>query len=198
MSEEKVEIGTTGIALEHIDAGETGEAYIPALKKRVRVYAVEEIRKNRDIIIVGANNSAQEHTPTELKYETWQQTWERVGEPHPLPVTMGSKSIIYTTVKVTASGNTPLVTPNAGKKIRVHWYAYSNKDSSLADVGMRFGEDGEIKHRFALAAEGGNVISNLTDANWEGAVSETLYAFMVEPHPAGVYFTIGYTLEEEK
>jgi len=196
MSEEKVEIGTTGIALEHIDAGETGEAYIPALKKRVRVYAVEEIRKNRDIIIVGANNSAQEHTPTELKYETWQLTWERVGEPHPLPVTMGSRAVTYNTMKVTAGGNTELVTPSAGKKIRVHYFAYSNRHTTNADVGMRFGPDGEIKHRNLLAADGGSFNANLTDAPWEGSVGETLYAYMEDTYSEGVYFTIGYTEEQ--
>jgi hypothetical protein len=196
MSEEKVEIGTTGIALEHIDAGETGEAYIPALKKRVRVYAVEEIRKNRDIIIVGANNSAQEHTPTELKYETWQQTWERVGEPHPLPVTMGSRAVTYITVKVTASGNTELVKPSSGKKIRVHYFAYSNRHTTNVDVGMRFGPDGGIKHRVLLAADGGSFNANLTDAPWEGSVDETLYAYMEDTYSEGVYFTIGYTEEQ--
>jgi hypothetical protein len=195
MSEEKVEIGTTGIALEHISTGETGEAYFPSLKRRVRVYAVEEIRKNRDIIIVGANNSAQEHTPTELKYETWQQTWERVGEPHPLPVTMGSKAITYKTVKATAAGNTELVTPSSGKKIRVHWYSLSNKHTITADVGMRFGATGDIKHRYALAAEGGNIIANITDACWEGGIGETLYAYLEDTYSAGVYFNIGYTEE---
>jgi hypothetical protein len=195
MSEEKVEIGTTGIALEHIDAGKTGEAYIPALKKRVRVYAVEEIRKNRDIIIVGANNSAQEHTPTELKYETWQQTWERVGEAYPLPVTMGSRPVTYITVKATSSGNTKIVEPPTGMKVRVHWYGYSNAHSSLADVGMRFGEDGEVKHRYALAAEGGNLTANLTDAPWEEGAGLTLYAYLSAAYSGGVYFTVGYTLE---
>jgi hypothetical protein len=194
MSEEKISIGTEGIALEAISVGNTGEAYFPTLAKRAKIYALEDIRKNMDIVIVAANNGAIEHTPEELKYMKVDGTWQRVTESYPLPVTMGSKVVTYKTVKATDSGNTELVVPTSGKKVRVHWYAISNKHTVTVDVGMRFGS-GDIKHRYALAAEGGNVTANLTDSCWEGAADETLYAYLDAAYATGVYFNIGYSLE---
>ncbi|MEM1558267.1 MAG: hypothetical protein QXI11_08060 [Thermoproteota archaeon] len=196
MSEEvKVPIGTIGISLEDIRVGHTGEAYFPSLDVRTRVYAIEYIRKHRDIIIVGANNTAKEHSPVEISYETADGIWQRVTENHPFPVSMGRKPVTYVTVKATAAGNTEIVTPSNGKKIRVHWYSISNKHTTLADVGMRFSPTGPIKHRYALAPEGGSVSANLTDANWEGGVNETLYAYLAGAYSDGVYFTVGYTEE---
>lgn len=192
---EKIPIGTGGIALEAIARDTEGDAFFPALNVRAKIYALEDIRKNMDIIVVAANNRAIEHTPQELKYETRAATWQRVTEDFPLPVTAGSRAVTYVTVKATASGNTELVAPTTGKKVRVHWYAISNLHTALADVGMRFGSAGDIKHRYALAAEGGNVTANLLDACWEGAVDETLYAYLAAAYSGGVYFNIGYTEE---
>jgi hypothetical protein len=99
---EKIPIGTTGIALEHIDAGRTGNAYFPKFKKVAKVYAIEEIRQYRDIIIVEANNKAQEHTPEELKYETfYPKGWRRVTEENSLPVTLACVKDDYALIPFT-------------------------------------------------------------------------------------------------
>jgi len=192
LSEEKVPIGTLGVSLEDIDVGEVGEAYFPDLNLRAQVYAVENIRKYRDIIVVGANNQAKEHSPVELSYETVEHKWQRVTEEYPLPVTM-SKPREHVTVKVTAAGNTEIVTPSPGKKIRVHYFAYSNKHPFSADIGLRFGDNGKIVHRHVLPGDGGNVNANLTDANLEGGVGETLYAYADDAYSDGVYVTVVYS-----
>lgn len=196
LSEGKVEIGTIGLSLEDIPVGCMGEAYFPTLGIRTRVYAVEYIRKNRDIIIVGANNAAKEHSPVEISYETVAGIWQRVTETHPLPTTMGSKAVMYKTILATKGGNTEIVKPSSGKKVRVHYFCYSNRHTTNVDVGMRFGEDGDIQHRALLAPDGGTVNANLTDACWEGGKNETLYAYLSADYSEGVYFTVGYTEED--
>jgi hypothetical protein len=191
-------IGTKGLAFEDIDVGKTGEAWftIEGKLERIEVYAVENIRKFREIQIIALGNRAIEATPTELKFEKVDGTWQRVTETYPLPVSMGRKAITYVTKTCTNSGNTELVAaPGSGYKLRVHYFSYSNAHSSLADVGMRFGDTGDIKHRHALAAEGGNVNANLTDCNWEGGENEALNAYLAAAYSGGVYITVGYTRE---
>jgi len=68
MSEDKVQIGTEGIALEDIPAGGSGDAYFPSLTKRATVNADQNIGKYRWIIIVGANNTAKEYKPYDEGY----------------------------------------------------------------------------------------------------------------------------------
>lgn len=196
-SDETVPIGTLGISMEDIPQGNIGEAYFPSLNKRMRIYAIEYIRKHRDIIIVGANNSAKEHSPVEISYETVTGRWQRVTEQYPLPTTMGTKAILYVTKLVTEAGNTLLVeAPGAGYKIRVHYFSYSNKHTASVDVAMRFGSSGDLKHRHVLAADGGNVNANLTDCCWEGGENEALYAYLAATYANGVIFNVGYTIEE--
>jgi len=201
-----VVVGMLGWSAEAISNGKWGYCWFPVGPKddryvggrawlRARVQAIEDVRESRDVILATEQQGVKEHTPVELSYEKAVGGFQRVTENFPLPVTMGSRAITYTTVKATAAGNTALVTPTSGKKVRVHWYSISNKQAAVVDVGMRFGTSGDIKHRYALAAEGGNVTANLTDAPWEGSVDEVLYAYLTAAYATGVYFTIGYTEE---
>lgn len=152
MPEEKLEIGTEGIALEDIPLGRTGEAYIPKLKKRVRVYAAEAIRKNRDIIIVGANNSATEHTPQELKYETVKLTWERVRETHPLPVTESYVYDDYAEIKFTGEEKCYVIGSAAHKADPSLPESFEAKNLLLLsdqDCWVRFNSPNRVQHFIA-------------------------------------------------
>ena len=198
-SSSKIPIGTLGVAMEDIPAGEVGEAYFPTLEKRARVYAVEAIRKYRDIIIVEANNGAKEHSPVEISYETVAGTWQRVTENYPLPVTMGSKAVIWTDTKlITSAGATELIpAPGAGKKIRVHGICFSNKHTTSVDVALSEKTDGtELKFRHVLAADGGNVDLNLTDMCWDLSENTALQFYAQAAYSGGVLVSIGYTVED--
>jgi len=172
MSEEKIPIGTEGIALEAIPVGETGEAYFPALKKRATVYAVEDIRKNRDIIIVGANNSALEHTPQELKFEREDGTWQRVTEKMPLPI--DGATAYPASVRATASGNTLVKAPSSGKKLKIKYIEFFNSGTTSVTVYLRFTKTGTAHFRKNLAAQTG-FNANLIGCNWRGGEDEALY-----------------------
>jgi len=167
----KIQIGTMGISLEHINVGETGEAYFPDLDLRDVVYAVEEIRKNKEIIIIGAKNSAVEHTPTELKYETLEATWERVCEAHPLPVTIKHTKWAFKeyTAAITRddfctnaeSPSADALKPTAGKKLIVQDILIFA--SAASDVTIE-GGDGVTYYKLYkcyLAANGGSNVLNL-------------------------------------
>jgi hypothetical protein len=199
MSEEKIPIGTEGIALEAISVDKTGEAYFPTLGKRAKVYALEDIRKNMDIIIVAGNNEAIEHTPEELKYQKIDGTWQRVTESYPLPVTMGRKAVTWTdSVPVTASGATELVAaPGSGRRLRIHGICLSNKHSVSVDVALSEKTDGtQLKFRHVLAADGGNVDLNLTDMCWDLSENTALQYYPQAAYSGGVLVSIGYTIED--
>lgn len=195
MAEPKLELGMIGVSLAPIAKDAEGWTYIYDLKERVKVRALEDVRLHRELLVVELPNHVLEHTPEELKYETQEKTWARVSEDTPLPITGGGRAITHVTVTATASGNTEIVKPSSGKKVRVHYFSYSNAHNIQADVGMRFGGTGDIKHRFSLPANGGAVNANLIDANWEGAVDEILYAYLTAAYASGIYFTVGYTEE---
>jgi len=195
----KPKIRELGIALEDIPAGKSGRAIFRG--EEIEVEAYEYVRSYHEIWCVGYSSGGlplvTEHTPQELKFEEIDGTPRRVTENYPLPVSMGRKPVTYITVICTASGNTELISaPGAGNKIRVHYFGYSNKHSGLAEVGMRFGSNGDIKHRYALAPEGGNICSNLTDCCWDGGENEALYAYLAGSYSGGVIFNIGYTIEK--
>lgn len=201
-----LKVGMLGLSVDTINQGEWGYVYLPLGPRdatvaggrewvRFKVRALEAIRAERDIIVANAQGDIKEHTPVELSYEKSEGGFQRVTEDFPLPTTAGSKAITYVTVEATASGNTALVTPTSGKKVRVHYFSYSNKDGVVADVGMRFGSTGDIKHRFVLAASGGSMNANLVDANWEGSIGESLYAYLDEAHTDPIYVTVGYSEE---
>lgn len=199
-------IGLTGVSLEAISQDDWGYCKFPVGPKDerfkggrvwvpVKVVAIEPVRERREVTVYDDQKGIKEATPVELSYELAEGGYQRAGEDHPLPVTAGSKVVNYVTKEATTSGNTAIVAPSNGKKIRVHYFSISNKHTVLADVGMRFGTSGTITHKFGLAAGGGTVTANLLDACWEGAVDETLYAYLAAAYANGVYFTVGYTEE---
>jgi hypothetical protein len=195
----KVPIGTLGISLEEIPIGGTGEAYFRELDVRTRVYAVEQIRKNRDIIIIGANNAAKEHSPVEISYETVELTWQRVGEKYPLPVTMGSRAVKWAESKIiTSAGATELIpAPGVGKRLRIHGICFSNKHTLSVDVALSEKTDGsELRFRHILAADGGNVDLNLTDMCWDLSENTALQFYAQAAYSGGVLVSIGYTIED--
>lgn len=188
MSEVKLDIGTEAIALEAISVGNTGEAYFPKLGIRARVYAIENIRKNMDIIIVGANNSAIEHTPEELKYETVDALWQRVTEKYPLPT--GGGYAVPASDRATASGNTKVVAPAAGKKLRVKFIYVFNSGAASVTVGLRFTDTGTLHFRGNLAPQTGYTL-NLTGCNFLGEKDEVLYINLAVD--GTVDYTVMYT-----
>ena len=201
----KLPVGSLGIVAEPIHKDKWGDAFIhyipevPGTKATIgthKVQALEDIRAQRDIIIVSANNGAIEHTPQELKYMTRAETWQRVDEDHPLPMTANSRPATHTPITVTAAGNTLLRTPASGKRIRLVWYKISNAHGANVDVGMRFGVAGTISHRTFLVAAGGNTQHNLSGAPWQGAINEQLFAWAAGAYVGGVYFSIAYHEED--
>ena len=199
-------MGMLGMSIDEIMMGKQGYVKLPLGVRdstkwggrkwvRVKVTAMEDVRANRDIIVGNEQGDVKEHTPVELSYEKSEGGYQRAGEDHPLPVTAGTKPIPYARITATAIGNTVIATPSIGKKIKVHYYMISNAHAANADVGMRFGTDGDIKHNCLLAASGGNINANLIDSSWAGAVDEPLYAYLVAAYAGGVYFTVGYTEE---
>lgn len=191
-----LKIGQFGYSLEKIDENEHGPCYFDGIRYDVKAGA--DIRRQAEVVLITL-------TPEPTVVETWgvfplsyglrAGGFKTVDENYPLPVTTASKAITHVTIEATASGNTEIVTPSTGKKIRVHWYSISNKHTTLADIGMRFGASGTIKHKYGLPADGGTGPINLIDANWEGAANEPLYAYLAAAYATGVYFNVGYTEE---
>ena len=192
----KLKIGQFGYSLDIISLDKHGPCYFEGVRYDVK--AGTDIRKWAEVIVI---TLAPEPTVIEttgifpLSYELTAGGFRTVAENFPLPVTTGTKAITYTTIEATASGNTEIIAPTKGKKIRVHYFAYSNEHSALATVGMRFGDSGDIKHTARLAADGGNFNANLIDACWDGAVDEALNANLAAAYAGGIYFTVGYTEE---
>lgn len=191
----QLKIGQFGYSLDIISVDKRGPCYFGGVRYDVK--AGTDIRKWAEVVVITL-------TPEPTVIETWgvfplsygliAGGFRTVGENTPLPVTAGSKAITHVPITATAAGNTVIVTPTGGKKIRVHWYSMSNDHNVTATVGMRFGS-GTIMHEYALAADGGNVIANLLDATWEGAVDEPLYAWLSAAYANGVYFNIGCSEE---
>lgn len=77
---------------------------------------------------------------------------------------------------VTASGNTTLVTPAAGTRVRLKAFMFVNNGASVVQAGLRFGATGTIFFFGDVAADGGARAMNLIDAYLEGAVDELLIA----------------------
>ena len=188
-----------GVALQNIEADKFGTALF---EKEVgseqyfefEVKAIEYIRENHEVWVVDNNNGVTEHTPQELRSETAAGVPYRVTDVAPLPVTMGSKGKTHVTITVTTSANATIIAPSGTtKKIRVHWYSYSNGHTAKARIGMRFGDSGDIKHRHTLAPDGGNINANLVDANFEGAAGETLYAKADADYSGGVDVNVCYS-----
>lgn len=194
-----LKVGQYGYSLEAIASGKRGFCYFDS--ERVNVKAGAAIRKWAEVIVI---TKVPEPTVIEtwgvfpLSYETVEGsgTFEVVGKDTPLPVTMGARSVTYVTVTPTDSGATTLIiAPGNGVKIRVHYIQISNKHSAAAMVSLSFDAGTTNRFNCALAATGGNLNANLTDANWEGGNNEALSAVLEAAYSGGVAFTIGYTLE---
>ena len=188
-----------GVALTATAEGEFGRALFEkepgsGVYYEFEIKAIEYVREHHEVWVIDNDNGITEHTPQELRSETVGGVPYRVTDVNPLPVTMSKDGnvITFVTIKATASGNTKIVEPNTGKKIRVTYFSYANKHTTLADVGMRFGDTGDIKHRVALAANGLPFNANLLDCNWEGEADEVLNAYCDGAYTDGVYFTVGY------
>jgi hypothetical protein len=203
-------VGMLGWSAQAISKGKSGKVWFPVGKidpsfiggrkwVKLRVTALEDVREKRDIIVADEELNVKEHTPVELSYQTTAGPFQRVTETTPLPVTPKNDTATYITITVTAQGATPLVTPSvATKKIRVRYFCYSNAGVLQSDCSLTFdqtGAVGNLRHRAALAPNGGVVNANLIYA-WEGADGQTLYAFLQAANANGVHVTIGYTEED--
>jgi hypothetical protein len=172
VEEVKLPIGTLGVALEEIPVGKTGEAYFPERKLRTRIYAVEHIRRYRDIIIIGANNAAKEHSPVEISYETVEHTWQRVTQEYPLPV--DGAYALPASVTAMAAGPTLVKAPSSGKKLRVKYIEVFNSYTASITVDLRFTITGTAHFKKCLAPQTG-FNANLIGCNWVGGKDEGLY-----------------------
>jgi len=201
-----IKMGMLGMSIDDISHGKQGWVKLPLGGRdatmaggrvwvRVKVTALEDVRANRDIIVANEQGDIKEHTPVELSYEKSEGGYQRVGANYPLPVTAGSKAVIYVSKLCTAIENTELIAGVSGQNIRVHYFSYSNKHAATVDVAMRFAGAGDLKHRHVLAGDGGNVNANLIDCCWESEEGEALNAYLAAAYAGGVYFNIGYTLE---
>ena len=189
----KLKIGQFGYSLEIISLDKRGPCYFDGVRYDVK--AGTDIRKWAEVIVI---TLTPEPTVIEttgifpLSYELTAGGFKTVAENFPLPVTATSKGVTHEIKTIIDSGNTLIVTPASGRKIRVIWYFYSNAHGANVDIGMRFTETGTIKHRALLAAAGGNASSNLINAAWEGGKDESLYAYAAAAYAGGVYFNVAY------
>lgn len=89
-------VGLLGISTEAISQSKWGYCLFPVgpydMKTgqrewvRVRIHAMEDIRKERDVVVANPQGDVKEHTPVELSYEKEVGGYERVGESTPLPI----------------------------------------------------------------------------------------------------------------
>jgi len=84
-----------------------------------------------------------------------------------------TKTTTIVSVQATASGNTTIQTPAAGKKIRVKLIDVWNSNTAAITVYLRFAAAGTARFKKTLAANTGFII-NLIGTNWEGAADEAL------------------------
>ena len=194
----KLKIGQLGYSLDIISLDKHGPCYFDGVRYDIK--AGTDIRKWAEVVVITI-------TPEPTIIETWGifplsyglviGGFQTVAENTPLPITGGSRALTHVSIVATATGNTAIVTPSPGKKIRVHYFSMSNLHTILADVAMRFDTANStaatnLKQRHGLAADGGNINANLIDANMEGAVDEVLYAYLAAAYANGVYFNVAY------
>ena len=83
-------------------------------------------------------------------------------------------TLTRTPINATLIGNTTIITPAAGRRLRLHLFILVNNGAAVNRAGLRFGAAGTINFRGDLAADGGTRAMNLIDAEVEGAADEAL------------------------
>lgn len=173
MPEPKLELGMTGVSLAPIAKDDQGWAFIYDLKQQVKVVALEDVRLHRELLVVELPNHVLEHTPEELKYETKEKTWERVGEEHPLPC--GGGYATPASIQATASGNTEVIAPSgAAKKLKIKDIFVFNSGAASITVYLRDGAAGDARFQGTLAPNT-FISKNLTGCNWKLTAGNSLY-----------------------
>lgn len=111
----------------------------------------------------------------------------------PLPISVSD--IVKTGPKArgeaTASGNTEVIAPAAGKSIRVRTVCIWNNGDADNTVALRFTATGTLTYKALLTSKSGFAL-NLIGDYWQGAADEKLY---INLSAAG---TIGYTIGYEE
>lgn len=93
------------------------------------------------------------------------------------------------TTNVTGSGDATLVTPAAGKKLRVHYLATALIGSTANTVSFKIGASA-ITYTHRLQAQGAVFAHNLRPHYWEGAVDEVLKINLSAGDATGVAVTV--------
>lgn len=96
----------------------------------------------------------------------------------------------YVTKGLTASGDINVITGTDGYRIMIFYLMYSNKDSSLADISLRFGTTGDLFMTAHVPASGGTTVHNFTGCAMQTAPGEVVRANLGAAGSASV--TIGY------
>ena len=96
----------------------------------------------------------------------------------------------YVTQGLTASGDTNVITGTAGYRTMIFYLMYSNKDSSLADISLRFGTTGDLFMTAHVPASGGTTVHNFTGCAMQTAPGEVVRANLGASGSASV--TLGY------
>ena len=166
-----------GVALETIEEGKFGSALfekVPGSNEyyEFEVKALEYIRENHEVWVIDSNNGITEHTPQELKFEDVLGVPHRVSDRIPLPC--GGGEAEPKTVTATASGNTVVLAPSSGKKLRVKYIFIFNNGAGSLTVGLRFTETGDLHFSANLSGQTGHS-ENLTGCHWIGGADESLY-----------------------
>lgn len=88
-------------------------------------------------------------------------------------VVAGPGALIPASGVASASGNTTLVTPTAGMRLRVYYVAYN--PAAAVEAGFRFGASGTLFPRNTLTVAGSVIAKDFGNLSyWQGAINESL------------------------
>jgi len=96
----------------------------------------------------------------------------------------------YVTQAVTASGDTNIITGTTGYRTMIFYLMYSNEDSSMPSISLRFGTTGDLFMTAHLPASGGTTVHNFTGCGLQTDPGEVVRANLVAP--GNVSVTLGY------
>lgn len=88
------------------------------------------------------------------------------------PVSVASMSPLIASGQVNGGGNNTLLTPTAGKKLRIHYFSYN--PLLAVEAAFRFGASGTLFLRNNVTANSIVAKEFGTNRGWEGAVDEAL------------------------